>query len=155
MPQRANRFDAHSVQAEWDAAADAWVDMPDIPGVLRSIHDALAPGGRLIASIAHRCTDAPFRRWQRDETGGKEWLRIGRYFDRGPVTYGWSDWAYEFRTSACRATLEEWFEWLDARSVIPEVRCAPAGVTNAASHRNAGHRRRRITLAGPPTRVAL
>jgi len=154
MPQRANRFDAHSVQAEWDAAADTWVDMPDIPGVLRSIHDALAPGGRLIASIAHPCTDAAFRRWQRDETGRKEWLRIGRYSMR-TVTYAWSDRAYEFRTSACHATLEDWFEWLDARSVFPDVRCTSAGVTNAASHRNAGHRRRRFTLAGPPTRVAL
>jgi len=103
VPQRA--FDVAT-------ACLALQDMPDIRGVLRSIHDALVPGGRLIASIAHPCTDTPFRRWQKDETRRKEWLCIDRYFDRGPVTYTWSDWLYEFRTSAYHATLEDWFGWL-------------------------------------------
>jgi len=87
-------------------------DMPDIGGALRSIHDALAPGGRLVAAITHPCTDTPFRRWHKDATGRKEWLCIDRYFEPGPLSYAWSDWLYEFRTSAYHATLENWFGWL-------------------------------------------
>lgn len=87
-------------------------DMPDIQQVLRAIHDALIVGGRLIASIAHPCTDTPFRRWAKDESGTKQWLCIDRYFDRGPIKYKWKGWAYEFSTSAHHATLEDWFAWL-------------------------------------------
>ena len=47
-------------------------DMPDIPKVLRSIHGVLAPGGRLVASIAHPCSDTPFRAWAKDESGAKQ-----------------------------------------------------------------------------------
>src|SRR5438552_16316641 len=49
-------------------------DMPDIPKVLRSIHDVLAPAGRLVASIAHPCSDTPYRAWAKDESGAKQWL---------------------------------------------------------------------------------
>jgi len=87
-------------------------DMPDIPEVLRSIHDVLAPGGRLVASIAHPCSDTPFRAWAKDESGAKQWLSIDKYFDRGPVRYVWKGWQYEFETSAYHATLEDWFGWL-------------------------------------------
>lgn len=87
-------------------------DMPDIRKVLRAIHDALVAGGRLVASIAHPCTDTPFRRWAKDESGTKQWLCIDRYFDRGPIKYKWKGWAYEFSTTAHHATLEDWFAWL-------------------------------------------
>jgi SAM-dependent methyltransferase len=98
-------------------------DMPDIQKVLRAIHDALVVGGRLVASIAHPCTDTPFRRWAKDESGAKQWLCIDRYFDRGPMKYQWKGWAYEFSTSAHHATLEDWFAWLrDAGFVLRELR---------------------------------
>jgi len=87
-------------------------DMPDVPRVLRAVHDALVPGGRLVASIAHPCTDTPFRRWQKDAAGAKQWLCIDRYFERGAVTYSWTDWAYRFDTSAYHATVEDWFAWI-------------------------------------------
>ena len=87
-------------------------DMPDVPRVLRAVCDVLAPGGRLVASIAHPCTDTPFRRWQKDAAGGKQWLCIDRYFERGAVTYAWADWPYPFTTSAYHATLEDWFAWI-------------------------------------------
>ncbi|HTQ00118.1 MAG TPA: class I SAM-dependent methyltransferase [Casimicrobiaceae bacterium] len=87
-------------------------DMPDIPAVLRAIHDLLVPGGRLVASIAHPCTDTPFRVWAKDDAGEKQWLCIDRYFDRGPLEYTWQGWLYEFRTPAYHATLEDWFGWI-------------------------------------------
>ncbi len=98
-------------------------DMPDIQKVLRGIHDALIAGGRLVASIAHPCTDTPFRRWAKDESGTKQWLCIDRYFDRGPIKYKWKGWAYEFSTSAHHATLEDWFAWLrDAGFILRGLR---------------------------------
>jgi len=98
-------------------------DMPDIWKVLRAVHDALENGGRLVASIAHPCTDTPFRRWAKDESGARQWLCIDRYFDRRPMKYKWKGWAYEFSTSARHATLEDWFKWLgDAGFVVRGLR---------------------------------
>jgi 2-polyprenyl-3-methyl-5-hydroxy-6-metoxy-1,4-benzoquinol methylase len=84
-------------------------DMPNIQTVLRAIHDVLVAGGRLVASIAHPCTDAPFRRWAKGESGTKQWLCIDRYFERTLIKYKWKGLAYEFSTSAHHATLEDWF----------------------------------------------
>lgn len=89
-------------------------DMPDINSVLCSVRDALVPGGRFVVSIAHPCTDTPFRRWQKNASGERQCLCIDRYFDRGPITYRWKDWAYEFTTSSMHATLEDWIEWFTA-----------------------------------------
>lgn len=86
-------------------------DMPQIPAVLNAIHGVLVDGGRLVASIAHPCTDTPSREWAKHESGAKKALCIDRYFERGPVTYQWKDWKYEFSTSAYHATLEDWFGW--------------------------------------------
>ena len=87
-------------------------DMPELPDVLECIRSVLVPGGRLVASITHPCTDTPFREWARDESGRKKWLRIDRYFERGPLEYTWRGWSYEFATAAHHATLEDWFGWL-------------------------------------------
>ena len=86
--------------------------MPRIPGVLEAVRATLRPSGRMVASVAHPCTDTPFREWSRDEAGRKRWLCIDRYFERGPVSYEWKDWAYPFTTSAYHATLEDWFRWV-------------------------------------------
>lgn len=87
-------------------------DMPGIPRVLEAVRETLRPDGRMVASVAHPCTDAPFRRWAKDDSGRKLWLCVDRYFERGPVTYEWKDWAYPFTTSAYHATLEDWFRWV-------------------------------------------
>jgi SAM-dependent methyltransferase len=86
-------------------------DMPDVPAVLRAARKALVPGGRLVVSIAHPCTDTPFRRWEKDANGAKRWLCVDRYFERGPMTYQWKGWSYEFSTTALHATLEDWLSW--------------------------------------------
>jgi ubiquinone/menaquinone biosynthesis C-methylase UbiE len=86
-------------------------DMPEIPRVIEAIRSVLVPGGRLVASIAHPCTDTPFCEWAKDESGQKRWLCIDRYFERGPLEYTWREWSYEFSTPAFHATLEDWFRW--------------------------------------------
>jgi hypothetical protein len=72
----------------------------------------LVPGGRLAASIVHPWSDTPFRQWEGDESGGKRWLCIDRYFERGPIEYAWKEWPYDFTTPGYHATLEDWFGWL-------------------------------------------
>lgn len=87
-------------------------DMPDIGRVLQGVRALLRPGARLVASIAHPCTDTPFRVWERDSRGGKRWLCIDRYFERGPLEYTWRGWGRDFTTEAFHATLEDWFGWI-------------------------------------------
>jgi ubiquinone/menaquinone biosynthesis C-methylase UbiE len=87
-------------------------DMPDVPAVLRAAHAVLRPGGRLVVSITHPCTDTPFREWQRDDAGHKRCLCIDRYFDRVAVEYTWRGWDYDFTTPALHAPLEDWFAWI-------------------------------------------
>ena len=71
----------------FDMAASclALQDMPEIPDVLQALHAVLVPGGRLVASIAHPCTDTPFREWAREASGRQKWLCIDRYFERGSL----------------------------------------------------------------------
>ncbi len=86
-------------------------DMPDVPAALRQIVRALVPGGRLVATISHPFNDTPYRRWEEDFAGGKRWLCIDGYFDRGPVEYRWKGWPEEFTTSSVHVTLEDWLRW--------------------------------------------
>jgi 2-polyprenyl-3-methyl-5-hydroxy-6-metoxy-1,4-benzoquinol methylase len=37
-------------------------DMPNVEKVIQGVHALLRPGGRFVASIAHPCTDTPFRK---------------------------------------------------------------------------------------------
>jgi SAM-dependent methyltransferase len=99
---------------DFDMAASclALQDMTDVPRVLRGVRALLRPGGRLVASITHPCTDTPLRRWELDADGAKRWLCIDRYFDRGPLQFEWSGWAEDFTTEAIHAPLEEWIRWI-------------------------------------------
>lgn len=106
----AERFPAGSF--ELAASCLALQDMPDPAAALSGIREVLRPGGRLVASITHPCTDTPFRRWECDEAGRKRWLCVDRYFERGALEYAWSGWAYDFTTPAVHATLEDWLGWM-------------------------------------------
>ena len=67
-------------------------DMPGVPPVLRAAREAPVPSGRLVVSIAHPCTDTPFRRWEKDTNGAKRWLW------RGILSWGT---VHGSRTSCC------------------------------------------------------
>jgi SAM-dependent methyltransferase len=105
---------AHFSEQSFDMATSclALQDMPDVERVLRGVRRLLRPGGRLVASIAHPCTDTPFREWERDGAGAKRWLCIDRYFERGPLEFTWTGWGPHFTTQAMHATLEDWFAWI-------------------------------------------
>jgi SAM-dependent methyltransferase len=110
----AARLPADFAAQSFDMASSclALQDMPQVGKVLHGVHSLLRPGGRFVASIAHPCTDTPFRVWERDRGGNKRWLCIDRYFDCGPLQYAWSGWGRDFTTEAMHATLEQWFGWI-------------------------------------------
>ena len=87
-------------------------DIPSVAKVFQGVRSLLRPGGRFVASIAHPCSDTPFRVWERDGSGNKRWLCIDRYFDQGPLQYSWSGWGSDFTTEAIHATLEQWVDWI-------------------------------------------
>lgn len=110
-------------------------DMPNVPEVLRQARRALKPGGRLVASITHPCGDMPFREWERDEAGRKKWLCLDRYFDRGPRSFTWKGWAYEFTTPAMHATIGDWFGWFrEAGFTLDELREPQPSAAALESH---------------------
>ncbi|MDQ3368574.1 MAG: class I SAM-dependent methyltransferase [Myxococcota bacterium] len=110
----AEHLDSHFAPCSFDVATACMSlqDMPNPQRALAAIHTVLRPGGRLVFSIEHPVANPPFREWARDALGGKMYLCIDRYFDRGPVPYTWKRWAYEFTTSALHVTLEDWFTWI-------------------------------------------
>jgi 2-polyprenyl-3-methyl-5-hydroxy-6-metoxy-1,4-benzoquinol methylase len=87
-------------------------DVPRPEAALRAIHAVLRPGGRAVLSMAHPCTDTPFREWLRDDAGRKQALAVDRYFARTVLRTDWRGWAYDFTTAAVHATLEDWFRWV-------------------------------------------
>lgn len=98
-------------------------DMPSPDVVLRAVHHALAPGGRLVASITHPFSDTPFRAWERDAAGTKRWLCVDRYFEREVLEFQWQGWPYDFTTAGLHVPLETWFDWiLSAGFVVRGVR---------------------------------
>jgi SAM-dependent methyltransferase len=91
-------------------------DLPDAAAVLGGAHRVLTPTGRFIFSILHPVTDAPFRKWERDEDDRPQALRIDRYFDSGPrivhwnmvrLTAHWDTPAWHRTLSECSALILE------------------------------------------------
>jgi 2-polyprenyl-3-methyl-5-hydroxy-6-metoxy-1,4-benzoquinol methylase len=85
-------------------------DMSDPEACLASAHRVLEPGGRMVFSVPHPCTDTVVREWDRDASGRKLALRIDRYFESGPAECDWSmpRLAYRWQTPFWRRTLTEW-----------------------------------------------
>jgi 2-polyprenyl-3-methyl-5-hydroxy-6-metoxy-1,4-benzoquinol methylase len=87
-------------------------DVPRPDGALLAMRRVLRPGGRVVASITHPCTDTPFREWRRAADGSKLALCVDRYFERGPLECHWSGWGVDFTTPAVHAPLADWFAWI-------------------------------------------
>ena len=85
-------------------------DMSDPAACLVGAASVLGPGGRMVVSVPHPCTDTVVREWDRDAQGRKKALRIDRYFESGPATCDWSmaRLAYRWQTPYWRHTLGEW-----------------------------------------------
>lgn len=61
----------------------------DLEGLLARLHQALAPGGRLVASVEHPIYTAPSDpKWVHDEAGRDVWP-VDRYLDEGPRVTDW------------------------------------------------------------------
>jgi 2-polyprenyl-3-methyl-5-hydroxy-6-metoxy-1,4-benzoquinol methylase len=87
-------------------------DMADVGGTLRSTCAVLVPGGRMVFSVPHPCTDTAFREWERDAAGRKVALKIDRYFETGAAVCHWTmpRLLYFWDTPCWRYTLTEWSE---------------------------------------------
>ena len=85
-------------------------DMSDPGACLIGAASVLGPGGRMVVSVPHPCTDTVVREWDRDAGGRKRALRIDRYFESGPASCDWSmaRLAYRWQTPYWRHTLGEW-----------------------------------------------
>ncbi|AHG91319.1 Methyltransferase type 11 [Gemmatirosa kalamazoonensis] len=110
----AQTLDRTFAPASFDVATSclALQDVPDPERALRAMHTVLRPGGRAVVSIAHPCSDTPYREWLKDAGGRKLALSIDRYFERTVMRYRWTGWSYEFTTPAVHAPLEDWFRWI-------------------------------------------
>ncbi|MGO4722957.1 MULTISPECIES: class I SAM-dependent methyltransferase [unclassified Inquilinus] len=61
----------------------------DLEGLVAQIHRALAPGGRLVASVEHPIYTAPSAPgWSRDAAGRDVWP-VDRYLEEGPRITDW------------------------------------------------------------------
>ena len=85
-------------------------DMADVPRVLKGAFVVLRAAGAMLASIPHPATDMKFREWERNEAGGKLYLKLDRYFESGPTECHWNmpRLKYHWSTPCWRFTLEEW-----------------------------------------------
>lgn len=94
-------------------ACMAFMDMPDLPRVLRGVRSVLRPGGRLVASVSHplntsevdeeRPPGAPFRG-----------VRVDRYFDErvGVTRWTMKRLTRPFDSLFWHRSLEGWFRLL-------------------------------------------
>ena len=90
-------------------------DMPDPGIVLQVARRLLKPGGRCVFSAVHPVMDAPMRGWEKDGTGRKVMLKLGRYFDSGPACCPWTMARLKryWTTPFVRLTVDGWSEAIE------------------------------------------
>lgn len=111
------RMSAADVAREWApstfdlvAACMSLQDMADVDAALRGAFSVLRPGGRMVLSVPHPCTDTAYREWERDAEGRKLALKLDRYFEAGPAVCDWNmpRLLHPWRTPCWRLTLAGW-----------------------------------------------
>lgn len=136
----AREVNSHWQEGSFDlvSACMALHDMADPGVILQSAFDVLKPGGRMVFSVPHPCTDTPFRQWERDKSGQKGALKIDRYFESGPTVCHWrmQRLTYHWDTPYWRYTLAEWAAMIakagflirrlhEPRPTLEQVQCNP------------------------------
>lgn len=91
------------------------MDLTDPEAALDEISRVLRPGGFTQFSIGHPVTTTPIREWSTDDAGERVALRIGGYFEEGPLTDRWmfgsaptDDGTRPFTITLARRTLSSW-----------------------------------------------
>ena len=127
---------AHLPPASFDlvTACMSLHDMPNAAEVLRAGRTVLPPGGRVVCSLPHPCTDTPYREWERDDAGHKLALKIDRYFESGRRTVRWNmpRLVAHWQTPYWYRTLTEWSDLIARAGLaiarLHEPRPTPAQV---------------------------
>jgi 2-polyprenyl-3-methyl-5-hydroxy-6-metoxy-1,4-benzoquinol methylase len=109
-------MDAARITERWPAGSFDLVtacmslhDMPDPGQVLKAAAEVLSSQGRMVYSVPHPFTDAPYREWDRSAVGEKLALKIDRYFEAGPTLTHWNmaRLRYHWDTPYTRFTLAQ------------------------------------------------
>jgi 2-polyprenyl-3-methyl-5-hydroxy-6-metoxy-1,4-benzoquinol methylase len=115
----------------------SFMDMPDLPRILRAAHRLLKPDGRLVFSVSH-----PFYTSEVDEEPAQEHkkagLQIDHYFEQRTRVTEWRMRRLQrpFETPYWHRTLEGWFQLLgrtgfeieeltEPRATVAQVRARP------------------------------
>jgi SAM-dependent methyltransferase len=112
----------HFPEASFDLITGrmSFQDIADPAAVLAGAGRLLRPGGRVVFSIPHPCTDTLVRRGRRNDAGRKAVLELDRSFDTGPAVCDWSMARPKcpWRTPYRRFTLAEWVGLVRAAGLV-------------------------------------
>lgn len=101
-------------------ACMALQDMAEPEAAVSGAFGVLHPGGRMVFSIPHPCTNTPFREWERADSSDHGYLKIDHYFESGPAIVHWrmGRLAYHWDVPYWRCTLSEWSAMIAAAGFL-------------------------------------
>ncbi len=100
----------------------SFMDMPDLPRVLRGIAKLLRPGRRLVFSVVHPVNSASASR-ERPNARDPGGMVVDRYFDRRVETTRWrmARLPAPFDTLTWHRPLEDWYRLLERAGFVVET----------------------------------